>query len=120
MEFVTYVSDPSIERSILLDPKENDVVAVQYPNLRDVDVNKRYGGMHNFAAEALQTRQVCALLAAWPQMMEVLETAMSELATSGKPVKEAMEVAPSACAPSSGAADLEGRRGSALNGNHVI
>jgi multiple sugar transport system substrate-binding protein len=93
MEFVTFVSDPSVERDILLDPKENDVVAVQYPNLRDSDVNKRYGGMHTFAADALQNTKVVPYSAEWPQMMEALETAMSEAASGTKSVPDAFKAA---------------------------
>ena len=93
MEFVAFVSEPSVERDILLDPKESDVVAVQYPNLRDPDVNKRFGGMHTFAAEALQNTKVVPYSAEWPQMMEALETAMSEAASGAKSVPDAFKAA---------------------------
>ena len=96
MEFMTFVSDPSVERDILLDPKESDVVAVQYPNLRDADVNKRFGGMHHFAAEALQNTKVVPYSADWPQMMEALETAMSEAASGAKTVPDAFKAADTA------------------------
>jgi multiple sugar transport system substrate-binding protein len=96
MEFVTFVTEPSIERDILLDPKESDVVAVQYPSLRDADVNKRFGGMHAFAAEALQNTKVVPYSADWPQMMEALETAMSEAASGAKTVPDAFKAAEAA------------------------
>jgi multiple sugar transport system substrate-binding protein len=91
MEFISYVTDPSIERDILVDPKENDVVAVQWSNLRDPDVNKRFGGMHNFAAEALQNTKVVPYSAEWPQIMEAMETAMSEAASGTKSVPDAFK-----------------------------
>lgn len=93
MEFVTFVSEPSVERDILLDPKESDVVATQFANLRDADVNKRFGGMHAFAAEALQNTKVVPYSAEWPQMMEALETAMSEAASGTKSVADAFKAA---------------------------
>lgn len=96
MEFVTFVTEPSVERDILLDPKESDVVAVQYPSLRDADVNKRFGGMHAFAAEALQNTKVVPYSADWPQMMEALETAMSEAASGAKTVPDAFKAAETA------------------------
>jgi multiple sugar transport system substrate-binding protein len=96
MEFVTFVTEPSVERDILLDPKESDVVAVQYPSLRDADVNKRFGGMHAFAAEALQNTKVVPYSADWPQMMEALETAMSEAASGAKTVPDAFKAAEAA------------------------
>ena len=46
---------PEIERSILLDPNENDVVCVHWSNLRDPEVNARFNGMHAIAAKALET-----------------------------------------------------------------
>jgi multiple sugar transport system substrate-binding protein len=96
MEFVTFVTEPSVERDILLDSKESDVVAVQYPSLRDADVNKRFGGMHAFAAEALQNTKVVPYSADWPQMMEALETAMSEAASGAKTVPDAFKAAEAA------------------------
>jgi multiple sugar transport system substrate-binding protein len=93
MEFASWVSHPAVERDILIDPKENDVVAVQYANMRDADVNKRYGGMHTFAAEALQNTKVVPYSADWPQMMEALETAMSEAASGTKSVPDAFKAA---------------------------
>jgi multiple sugar transport system substrate-binding protein len=96
MEYVTFVSDPAVERDILLDPKESDVVAVQYSNLRDADVNKRYGGMHTFAAQALENTKVVPYTADWPQMMEAMETAMSEAASGAKSVPDAFKAADAA------------------------
>jgi multiple sugar transport system substrate-binding protein len=91
MEFITWVTHPSIERDILVDPKENDVVAAQWSNLRDADVNKRFGGMHNFAAQALQDTKVVPYSAEWPQIMEAIETAMSEAASGTKTVPDAFK-----------------------------
>ncbi len=93
MEFITWVTEPSVERDILVDPAENDVVAVQWSNLRDPAVNQRFGGMHTFAAEALQNTKVVPYTADWPQMMEALETAMSDAASGGRPVPEAFRAA---------------------------
>ncbi len=67
------------------------MVAVQWANLRDPDVNKRFGGMHNFAAEALQNTKVVPYSAEWPQIMEALETAMSEAASGTKSVNDAFK-----------------------------
>ncbi len=93
MEFISYVTHPALERDILVDPKENDVVATQWSSLRDPEVNRRFGGMHNFAAEALQTTKAVPYTAEWPQIMEALETAMSEAASGGKSVNDAFKAA---------------------------
>jgi multiple sugar transport system substrate-binding protein len=96
MEFITYITEPAIERDILVDTKENDVVAVQWASLRDADVNRRFGGMHSFAAEALQNTKVVPYSADWPQMMEAMETAMSEAASGSKSVPDAFRGAEAA------------------------
>jgi multiple sugar transport system substrate-binding protein len=93
MEFITYVTDPSIERDILVDPKENEVIAAQWSNLRDADVNKRFAGMHLMAAEALQTTKAVPYSAEWPQIMEALENAMSEASSGGRSVNDAFKAA---------------------------
>ncbi len=93
MEWITYVTEPALERDILLDPAENDVVAVQWSSLRDPAVNQRFGGMHAFAAEALQNTKVVPYTAEWPQMMEALETAMSEAASGQRTVPDAFRAA---------------------------
>ena len=54
MEFLTWLSNPDIERGVLLDKSMNEVVAMQTKNLLDSDVNVRYNGMHVFAAQALK------------------------------------------------------------------
>ncbi|MGL4636607.1 MAG: ABC transporter substrate-binding protein [Beijerinckiaceae bacterium] len=96
MEFINFVTEPSVERDILLDLKENDVVAVQWASLRDADVNKRFGGMHAFAAKALETTKAVPYSAEWPQIMETLETAMSEAASGTKTVPDAFKAADAA------------------------
>jgi multiple sugar transport system substrate-binding protein len=93
MEFITFVTEPAIERDILIDPKENDVVAVQWANLADAEVNRRFGGMHNFAAEALRNTKTVPYTADWPQMMEAMETAMSEAASGARTVPDAFRAA---------------------------
>ena len=76
--------------------KESDVVATQWSNLADADVNKRFGGMHNFAAEALKNTKVVPYTAEWPQIMEAMETAMSEAASGTKTVPDAFKAADAA------------------------
>lgn len=54
MEFLTWLSQPEIERAVLLDKSLNEVVAMQTKNLLDADVNARFNGMHAFGAQALK------------------------------------------------------------------
>jgi multiple sugar transport system substrate-binding protein len=89
MELLTWIANPALEREVLLDPRESDVVAVMTPNLLDEAVNARFGGMHRFAAEGLRDTQSLTYGPEWPQISEALETAMNEAATGSRSVADA-------------------------------
>ena len=93
MEFLTWLSDPEIERSVLLDKSMNEVVAMQTKNLLDGDVNTRFNGMHVYGAQALKGAKGTPLFAQWPQVSDVLEATISELASGQKQVKPALDEA---------------------------
>lgn len=95
MEFLTWLTNPEIERSVLLDKSMNEVVAMQNKNLLDADVNVRYKGMHVFAAQAFKGARGTPLFAQWPQVSDVLEAAISDLASGTKQVKPVMDEAAS-------------------------
>ena len=95
MEFLTWLSDPSIERAVLLDRTKNEVVGVQNGNLLDADVNARFGGMHRAGHAGLQGARGVPLFPQWPQMSDILESAMNEIATGQAQVKPALEAAAS-------------------------
>lgn len=95
MEFLTWISQPEIERSVLLDPALNEVVAVQTKNLIDGDVNRRFGGMHLFGAQALKGAKGTPLFPQWSQVSDLLEATMSELITGKTQVKPALDEAAS-------------------------
>lgn len=84
MEFLSWVTDPALEKSVLLDPEHADIVSVHYSNLKDPEVNKRWGGIHSTAATALNTAAPVTYNEQWPQVVEILETAVSELASGTK------------------------------------
>ncbi|MGE0315433.1 MAG: ABC transporter substrate-binding protein [Lautropia sp.] len=90
MEFLAWLTQPEIERSVLLDRSLNEVVAMQTRNLIDADVNIRYNGMHLFGAQALKGAKGTPLFAQWPQVSDVLEATISELATGKAAVKPAL------------------------------
>ena len=80
-EFLGWLTDPALEREVLLDPNGNEVVAVHMSNLRDPEVNARWGGMHQAAADALETAEGIGFGEDWLRQVEILETAMSSLAS---------------------------------------
>jgi multiple sugar transport system substrate-binding protein len=91
MEYLTWLSQPEIERSVLLDRSMNEVVAMQTRNLLDGDVNVRYNGMHLFGAQALKGAKGTPLFPQWPQVSDVIEATISELATGKAQVKPALD-----------------------------
>lgn len=80
-EFLAFVTDPALEREILLDPALNEVVSVRLSNLRDAEVNARWGGMHMAAADAAESAPVIPFGPQWPRVLEILENTMSGLAS---------------------------------------
>ncbi len=94
-EYLAWISRPAIERDILLDPAENDVVAVHWSNLRDPAVNARFGGMHAIAAKALENTKRVPNIPEFLPVVDVLEVAMSNIATGQAKVADAMNGAAS-------------------------
>ena len=93
MEFLTWLTQPEVERTLLLDRSRNEVVAVQTANLIDGDVNRRFGGMHLFGAQALKGAKGTPLFPQWAQVSDILEAAISELAGGQGQVKPVLEAA---------------------------
>ncbi len=100
MEFLDFISGPEIERSILLDPAESDVVCVHWSNLRDPQVNARFSGMHGIAAKALETtKKSIPNIPEFLPIVDVLAAAMSNIVTGGGDnVKEQLDAAASQAA----------------------
>ncbi|CTQ49482.1 ABC transporter substrate-binding protein [Jannaschia donghaensis] len=80
-EFLGWLTDPALEREVLLDPELTEVVAVHMSNLTDEEVNARWGGMHQAAADALATAEGIEFGEDWLRISEILETAISSLAS---------------------------------------
>ena len=93
MEFLTWLSQPTIERDLLLDRSKNEVVAMQMSNLLDAAVNQRFEGMHRAAAQSLKGAHGVPLFAQWPQFSDLLEATISELASGQGDVKTALDSA---------------------------
>lgn len=93
MEFLTWLSDPAIERSVLLDRRLNEVVAMQTANLIDGDVNVRFGGMHLFGAQALKGARGTPLFPQWPQVSDILEATISDIVAGQVTVKAGLDAA---------------------------
>jgi len=95
LEFLLWISQPEVERAILVDPTENDVVAVNWSNLRDPEVNRRFGNMHNVAAQALTKTKSIPNIPEFLPVVDVMEVAMSNIVTGQASVADAMNSAAS-------------------------
>lgn len=80
-EFLGWLTDPALERDVLMDPDLSEVVAVHMSNLTDPEVNARWGGMHQAAADALATAEGIEFGDNWPRISLILETAISSIAS---------------------------------------
>jgi multiple sugar transport system substrate-binding protein len=91
VEFLDYITSPEIEKSILVDPNENDVVCVHWQNLRDPEVNARFTGMHAIAAKALETTtKAIPNIPQFLPIIDALAVEMSSIVTGGASVEEAL------------------------------
>lgn len=81
IEYLGWLTDPALEREVLLDPELNELVSVHFSNLRDPEVNARWGGIHQAAADALETAEGLQFDDDWLRIVEVIETAISGLAS---------------------------------------
>lgn len=90
MEYVAWVTRPELEREILLDAGEKEVITTQWSNLRDPEVNARWSGMQMTGARALEAPNVIPQFAQLPQVIDVVETAMNNAATGSATVADAM------------------------------
>ena len=91
MEFLTWLTQPAIERDLLLDKSRSEVVAVQTGNLLDAAVNQRFEGMHRAGAQALKGARGVPLFSQWPQLSDLLEATINELASGQGDVKSALD-----------------------------
>ena len=100
LAFLEFISAPEIERSILLDPAESDVVCVHWTNLRDAEINKRFTGMHGIAAKALETtKKSIPNIPEFLPIVDALSAAMSNIVTGGGTnIKEQLDAAASQAA----------------------
>lgn len=89
-EFLGWLTDPALERDVLMDPELSEVVAVHMSNLTDPEVNERWGGMHQAAADALATAEGIGFGDDWPRIVLILETAISSLAAGEETAVQAV------------------------------
>ncbi|MGK4922942.1 ABC transporter substrate-binding protein [Bordetella hinzii] len=95
-EFLKWVSSPALEKAIVCDksdPQTTDIVATQTATYQDEEVNRINHGLHRVALQSLAGARTVPQMAMWPQVGTVLESTISEIVSTGKPVKAALDEA---------------------------
>jgi multiple sugar transport system substrate-binding protein len=95
-EFMKWVTNPDLEAAIVTDksdPATSDIVATHISTFRNEKVNQVNFGLHQAALKSLENARGLPKLATWPQIASVLETAISEIVSNGKPVKGTLDEA---------------------------
>jgi multiple sugar transport system substrate-binding protein len=94
-EFLKWATNPDLEKAIVTNKENPDTttnVAVQMVNLEDPDVNAAWDNMHQFAAQSLAVSRIMPQLAEWPEISNVLEVAINDIA-AGAPTQETLDQA---------------------------
>jgi multiple sugar transport system substrate-binding protein len=94
-EYLKWMSSKAVEKAVATDksdPKTSNIVAVHLSNLNDPDVNATTNGLHKVMGTMLESARTEPLLAEWPEIQTVLETALNE-AASGADVKATLDKA---------------------------
>jgi len=94
-EFLKWLTNPDLEKANFLDksdPKTRTIVVVQKDNLKDPEINKLSGGMHEAAAASLAVSDTFPMLPEWPEVANSLEVAISNIA-GGADTKTEMDKA---------------------------
>jgi multiple sugar transport system substrate-binding protein len=93
-EFMKWVTNPELEVAIVTDKSDaatSDIVATHAATFANEQVNRANFGLHAVALKSLEGARGLPKLAVWPQVAAVLETAISEMVSSGKPVKPTLD-----------------------------
>ncbi len=91
-EFLKWVSNADLEKVNVTDKsKRNVIVAVHRDNLLDDDVNSANNGLQSAAALSLEDSRIFPQLAEWPEIMQLISNAISEVVTNGADPQKALD-----------------------------
>ena len=82
-EYLKWMTSASTEKEVLMrtDPADfNTIVGVHLSNLQDPEVNKQDNGLQETGAEILKDARTTPMIAEWPQVSDVLSTAVNDMA----------------------------------------
>ena len=93
-EFLKWVSNPKLEKVNVTDKsKYNVIVAVHRTNLADPEVNAANQGLQRMAAGSLENSRIFPQLAVWPEVMQLIANAISEVVGGDADPKAALDKA---------------------------
>jgi multiple sugar transport system substrate-binding protein len=98
-EYLKWVNSQEFEMGIVMDtykgtaaPEHQNIVITQWANLKNDELNEMSEGLHELAAASLEGAIALPKLIEWPEVVEVISIAISEIA-GGAPVQATMDKA---------------------------
>ena len=79
-EYLRWLTAAETERQTLTGPQPRDIASVHMSNFRDPEVNELSNGLHNTLADVLGNSRTTPMIPEWPEVQEVLSTAISDMA----------------------------------------
>lgn len=86
--------NPDLEVAIALDksdPDTNEIMVTHISSFNNPKLNELTHGLYRQGLVCLQAARDMPKIREWPQVASVLEVAISDIVTGGKPVKQAMD-----------------------------
>lgn len=79
-EYLKWMTSAETEKQTLTGPQPRDIASVHMSNFRDPEVNELSNGLHENLAEVLKDSRTTPMIEEWPEVQEILSTALSEMA----------------------------------------
>lgn len=93
-EFLKWVSNADLEKVNVTEKADrNVIVALHRANLTDADVNAANRGLQAAAANSLGSSRIFPQIAVWPEIMQIISNAISEVVVNGADPQEALDTA---------------------------
>ena len=79
-EYLKWLTSAETEKQTLTGPQPRDIASVHMSNFRDPEVNELSNGLHRTLADVLGNSRTTPMIPEWPEVQEVLSTAISDMA----------------------------------------
>lgn len=93
-EYMKWMCNPDLELDIATDksdPDTNEIMVTHAANFQNAKLNEINNGLHRAGLACLAAARPMPQIREWPQVAAVLEVAISDICSGGKPVKVAMD-----------------------------